>query len=427
MARILSEKGGKSMSIKTVLSKVFVLLLSVALVAGFSANTEAATIKVGALNDMTGATSDVGKDYALGIAEAIHYINDNGGVNGKQIKLYQFDYGYRVPEALTKYKLFKRLKVVAVLGWGTGDTEALSPTVTRDKMPYVSASYSGHLTDPKKTPYNLFFATDYSTNARAAITAWFDKKWPQHPDYGKRKPRFVASYMFASPYCSAPIKAIKDQATILGFDIGPDQSVSLFAIDTKSQVLAMKDYGADLVWHGNTTMSVAATVRDAYALGLGADHIVNNWGFDENLPRLAGKASEGVMGAAVCAFFGEDVPLMDKVVEYAKKYNPGIPAEKRLIRTIQGWGDVMILWEALKRADAAGDLSGESILKKGFETMNNFDIGLGAPPVTFTATDHRVAGQVPIYEIKDGKFKIVEKVDLKGRWPQKWANDWIGW
>jgi branched-chain amino acid transport system substrate-binding protein len=427
MARILSEKGGKSMSIKTVLSKVFVLLLSVALVAGFSANTEAATIKVGALNDMTGATSDVGKDYALGIAEAIHYINDNGGVNGKQIKLYQFDYGYRVPEALTKYKLFKRLKVVAVLGWGTGDTEALSPTVTRDKMPYVSASYSGHLTDPKKTPYNLFFATDYSTNARAAITAWFDKKWPQHPDYGKRKPRFVTSYMFASPYCSAPIKAIKDQATILGFDIGPDQSVSLFAIDTKSQVLAMKDYGADLVWHGNTTMSVAATVRDAYALGLGADHIVNNWGFDENLPRLAGKASEGVMGAAVCAFFGEDVPLMDKVVEYAKKYNPGIPAEKRLIRTIQGWGDVMILWEALKRADAAGDLSGESILKKGFETMNNFDIGLGAPPVTFTATDHRVAGQVPIYEIKDGKFKIVEKVDLKGRWPQKWANDWIGW
>ena len=176
------KKGEKVMSIKTVLSKVFILLLAVALVAGFFPNTEAATINVGALNDMTGATSDVGKDYALGIAEAIHYVNDNGGINGKQIKLYQFDYGYRVPEALTKYKLFKRLNCVAVLGWGTGDTEALSPTVTKDKMPYVSASYSAHLTDPKKTPYNLFFATDYSSNARAAITAWFNKKWPKHPD-----------------------------------------------------------------------------------------------------------------------------------------------------------------------------------------------------------------------------------------------------
>ncbi|UCG81919.1 MAG: ABC transporter substrate-binding protein, partial [Desulfobacterales bacterium] len=208
------------------------------LVVGLCATAGAETINVGSLNDMTGATSDVGKDYALGIAEAIHYVNDNGGVNGKEIKLYQFDYGYRVPEALTKYNLFKRLKCVAVLGWGTGDTEALSPTITKDKMPYVSASYSGHLANPQKTPYNLFFATDYSTNARAAITAWFDKKWPMHKDYGKRKPRFACSYMFASPYCSAPIKAIKDQATILGFEIGPDQDVSLFAIDTKSQILA---------------------------------------------------------------------------------------------------------------------------------------------------------------------------------------------
>ena len=421
------KKGKEIMFAKNTWSKIFVHLFIVALIVGFSSMAGAATIKVGALNDMTGATSDVGKDYALGIAEAIHYVNDNGGVNGKQIKLYQFDYGYRVPEALTKYKLFKRLKCVSVLGWGTGDTEALSPTITKDKMPYISASYSAHLTDPKKTPYNLFFATDYSTNARAAITAWFDKKWPKNKDYGKRKPRLVCSYMFASPYCSAPIKAIKDQATLLGFDIGPDQSVSLFAIDTKSQILAMKDFKPDLVWHGNTVMSVAATVRDAYALGLGADHIVNNWGFDENLPRLAGKASEGVMGVAVCAFFGEDVPMMDKVVEYAKKYNPGIPLEKRSVHTVQGWGDVLILWEALNRADKLGDLSGESILKNGFETMRNFDIGLGAAPITFTATDHRVGGVVPIYEVKDGKFQIVEKVDLKSRWPEKWANEWLGW
>ena len=175
---------------RNMLSKVFGVLFSVVLIAGVAAVSEAAEIRVGALNDMTGATSDVGKDYALGIAEAIRYINDNGGVNGKQIKLYQFDYGYRVPEALTKYKLFQRLKCVAVLGWGTGDTEALSPTVTKDQMPYVSASYSAHLTDPKKTPYNLFAATDYSSNARAAITAWFDEKWPKHKDYGKRKPRF---------------------------------------------------------------------------------------------------------------------------------------------------------------------------------------------------------------------------------------------
>ncbi len=415
------------MKLKQLWPKILVFSFTMALIIGFSSMTGAAMINVGALNDVTGATSDVGKDYALGISDAIHYVNDTGGINGKKIKLYQFDYGYRIPEALTKYKLFKRLKCVAVLGWGTGDTEALSPTVTKDKMPYVSASYSAHLTKPAKTPYNLFAAVDYSTNARAAITAWFDKKWPNHKDYGKRKPRFVTSYHFAHPYCSAPIKAIKDQAELLGFEVGPDQSVTLFAIDTKSQILAMKDFKPDLVWHGNTTMSVAATVRDAYALELGADHIVNNWGFDENLPRLAGKAAEGVMGAAVCAFFGNDVPMMDKVVEYAKKYNPGVPLEKRLIRTVQAWANVLALSEAMKRADKAGDLSGESIVKNGFETMKDFDIGLGVPPLNYTATDHRISGKVPIYEIKDGKFQVVEVVDLKGRWPEKWAEEWLGW
>ena len=415
------------MKLKQLWPKILVFSFTMALIIGFSSMTGAAMVKVGALNDVTGATSDVGKDYALGISDAIHYVNDTGGINGKKIKLYQFDYGYRIPEALTKYKLYKRLKCVAVLGWGTGDTEALSPTVTRDKMPYVSASYSAHLTNPAKTPYNLFAAVDYSTNARAAITAWFDKKWPNHKDFGKRKPRFVCSYHFAHPYCSAPIKAIKDQAELLGFEVGPDQSVTLFAIDTKSQVLAMKDFKPDLVWHGNTTMSVAATVRDAYALGLGADHIVNNWGLDENLPRLAGKAAEGVMGAAVCAFFGNDVPMMDKVVEYAKKYNPGVPLDKRLIRSVQAWANVLALSEAMKRADKAGDLSGESILKNGFETMKDFDVGLGVPPLNYISTDHRISGKVPIYEIKDGKFQVVEVVDLKGRWPGKWDKEWLGW
>ena len=415
------------MNFRNVWSKISIFMFALTLITGFCSIAGAAEVKVGGLVDVTGATSDVGKDYALGMSDAIHYVNDQGGVNGKQIKLYQFDYGYRIPEALTKYKLFKRLGTVAVLGWGTGDTEALSPTITKDEMPYVSASYSAHLTDASKTPYNLFAATDYSTNARAAITAWFDKRWPKHPDYGKRKPRFICSYQFSSPYSSAPIKAIKDQAELLGFEIGPDQDVSLTAIDTKSQVLAMKDFKADLVWHGNTTMSVSATIRDAFALGLGADHIVDNWGFDENLPRLAGKAAEGVMGCTVAAFFGEDVMNMNLVVDYAKKYNPGVPLEKRLVRTVQAWANVLALWEAMKRADREGDLTGPGILKKGFETFRGFEIGLGVPPLTYTATDHRIAGQAPIYEIKNGKFEMVELVDLKGRWPEKWAKEWLGW
>jgi branched-chain amino acid transport system substrate-binding protein len=282
------------------------------------------------------------------------------------------------------------------------------------------------------TAYNLFFSSDYSTNARACLTAWFDKKWPKNADYGKRKPRVACCYMFPSPYASAPIKAIKDHAEMLGFEVGPDQDVSLFAIDTKSQIMALKNFNPDVIWHGNTTMSVSATIRDAYALGLKAAHIINNWGFDENLPRLAGdavNAKDGVlaMGATPIKFFGQPSDNMDHVVQYAKKYNPGIPADKRLNRTPQAWGDALVLWEAMKRADKAGDLTGPGIMKKGFETMKNFHIGLGAGDVTYTPTDHRAASACLVQEWKDGKFQEVEFVDLKARWPKEWASEWHGW
>jgi len=178
----LSAKGANHMK-KRVFLRLFLLSFAAVFLAGVSSIAKAETITVGGLMDTTGATSDVGKDYAMGMAEAFKFINEQGGVNGKTIKYTWFDYGYRIPEAITKYRLLKRIKCVAIMGWGTGDTEALSPSANKDRLPYVSGSYSAHLTDPKRTPYNLFFASDYSTNARACITAWYDRKWPEGPTY----------------------------------------------------------------------------------------------------------------------------------------------------------------------------------------------------------------------------------------------------
>ncbi|MBI5652098.1 MAG: ABC transporter substrate-binding protein [Chloroflexi bacterium] len=386
-------------------------------------------INVGSLNDLTGATSDVGKDYALGVQEAVKWINENGGINGKTIKLFQYDYGYRVPEAQTIYKRFRDFdKVVAVLGWGTGDTSALSPTINQDKMPYVSASYAGELTDPAKTPYNLFAAPDYSTSARAALTAWYEEVWKKDARFASEqsgKPRFIAFYQKSSPYSSAPIKALKEQATLLGFEIGADQDVALTALDTKSQVLAAKDFKPHVVWHGNTTNSVATALKDAKALALGADHLVNTYGYDENLPKLAGDAAEGVMGIAVAAFYGENIKFMDTVVASAKKYNPNTPQDTRLIHTVKAWANTLVLREAMTRADKAGKLNGEGI-RAAFEELKDFDIGLGVTPLTWSSSDHRATGQVRIYQIKGGKFNLLKQMDMKAKYASDWPK-WIGY
>jgi branched-chain amino acid transport system substrate-binding protein len=413
--------------------KIFMIVLSF-IIAGFTTSGGLAQeVRLGALQDLTGGTSDVGKGEAVGVRAAVQYYNDKGGINGKKIQLFQYDYGYKVPEAITTYKRFKEVdKVVMILGWGTGDTEALSPTINADKIPYLSSSFSAALTDGKKTPYNFVYGTDYSTNARGAITYWYEEVWKKDPKWKAlrekgAKPKLVCFMATASPYATAPIKAIKDQAKLLGFEIGPDQDVALSALDTKSQVLRAKAFGANLGWHGNTTMSVSATLKDAYALGLGADHIINNWGFDENLPRLAGPAAEGAIGLIACALFHDEYPARKIVEEYGLKVDPGTPLEKRHIREVQGWVKVTLAVAAMKKADQAGKLNGPGI-KEAFESFRNWP-GLkdfGGQLVTITPTDHRYSSIVRVGRVIKGKAQTVGEIDMKAKFPDKWAS-WLGW
>ena len=60
-------------------------------------------IPVGHLTDYSGPTSDVGGPYGQGVADAIAYINQKGGVSGKKIEAETVDYSYQVPRALAAY------------------------------------------------------------------------------------------------------------------------------------------------------------------------------------------------------------------------------------------------------------------------------------------------------------------------------------
>ena len=425
-----------------------VLLLGVSLVFIFCFGAFGAEdIKIGVISDISGPTSDVGKDAAMGIKEAIRYFNDTGGINGKKIKAFQEDYGYQVPRADMLYKKFKGYCMALFLQWGTGDTEALSKTVNADKIPTISDSFSGHLCNPVEVthgdkkipgkPYNFIYSTDYSTNARACLTVWFNKVWKQSDkwkaarDAGK-KPKLVCFYSVGHPYASAPIEAIKDQAKLLGIEVSGDQNVPLVATDADSQVLAAKKEEPTVVWHGNTTQSVKAAITSARRLQLDADHIVNNWGFDENLLKLVAdkKELEGVIGAAACAFYGDDVPMMKEVLDYGKKVNPGVPVSDRTIRAVKGWLKVAMAAGGLQIADKKGKLDGPSI-KAAFETFKDWSAfgkpnALGRSPLTITDKDHRPSSIASIYWIKDGKITLLEQVDMQKAFPKEWPT-WLGW
>src|SRR5205085_10915254 len=90
---------------------------------------------VGQLVDYTGATSFVGKYYGPSVRDAVDFINANGGAAGTTIDMETVDYVYKIPDAIANYKRWKAKDMVALQGWGTGDTKALIDLASDDKVP----------------------------------------------------------------------------------------------------------------------------------------------------------------------------------------------------------------------------------------------------------------------------------------------------
>ena len=391
---------------KTMLRTAAVLTCTMFLFTG--AAMAADVIRIGQLADLTGPTGDVGKPYAEGVQAYKEYVNAHGGINGKKIEMEMYDYAYNKDKAINQYKKYKEDKVVAIEGWGTGDTEALSGFITADKIPYISASYSAHLTNPAKTPYNFFCAADYTTALRAGLT-YLKDNWKE-----KRAPKVVFIYP-NHPYGLAPIKGGKEYAKELGFEILGDEDVSLKAIEANSQMLSVKNKGADFAWIGGTTNSTAVILKDAKKLGLKTRFFVNIWGMDESTPKLAEGAEEGALSMAGSVLYGDDVPGMKLLMEVTK-------GQPQVTHYIRGWVSMMVLTEALKRADKAtgGKITGESV-KNALETFKDFDTGgLTPAKITFTPTDHRPFMAVNIMEFHNGKLVLKKTMVL----PRK--AEWLG-
>jgi branched-chain amino acid transport system substrate-binding protein len=357
------------------------------------------TIKIGGIFDITGATSDVGADYAVAAKDAVAYINANGGINGKKLEMVANDYAYKIPDAVNLYKTYKDDGIFLIQGWGTGDTNALKEMTNADQIIYMSASYDTGISDPSKTPYNFFVGTSYGDSIRAAMQfvkdTWTDKS---------RAPKVVFIYP-DHPYGKNPIPAGKEMAKALGFEIGPDQDVSLKATEAVSQLTEMKKFNPDYAWIGGTVASTAVIVKDAAKLGLTTKFLINVWGFNENLVKLAGDAAkERVYGMVPFTMYGDDVPGMKPILEIHKKNHPN---DTHIQPYVQGWTSMMVMWEAMKRAktmDSAG-------VKAALETLKDFDTGGLSAPITFTSTDHRPNTSLRIMTVnKDGKIMTVKQV-----------------
>ncbi len=400
---------------------------------GFSTlATAAETIPVGHLACYTGPTSDVGVPYGIGVADAMNYINANGGVNGKQFKFETIDYAYKAPQAIATYKgWISDLKPVAIQGWGTADTEALVQFVAKDQIPYFSASYSGHLTDPtgksprskSPAPYNFFYGPSYSDTCRGLVQ-WAAADWKAKGNKGK--PKFI--HMGANhPYPNAPKEACAAYAEELGFEVLNPIVYDLKPGDAKAQCLTLKDSGANYAYMGNTAGSNISLLNSCGTVGANPQFLANVWGWDENSIKAARESGDGVAVFLGAPSWKDDAPGMATVRAVSKMSDPSGETYRNL-HYMRGICTVYFMKDAMVAADKMpGGINGPNI-KKGMEQMkDHVPAGLEGvcTPSTWTSEDHRGTTVVPVYTstYNGGDFKFNKQATVEV--PRR--DDWLGW
>ena len=356
-----------------------------------------APIKVGAIFDLTGATGDVGTPYSEGVKGYIEWLNAKGGVEGRQIDLISADYAYKVDQAEQLYSQYVSEGVVAFMGWGTGDTEAMRTKIAEDKIPFMSASYSAALLDMSAAPYNFLIGTSYSDQAIIAIRWAID----DHAAMGAADAPKIALIHHDSPFGTSPVEDAKAYAEANGVEF---MSLAMpgGVTDYVAELAQMQTFGANYVIVHTVSSPASVLLKDAASQGFEAQFICLNWCADEILINLAGDAAEGVLGTI--PFTPPTSPVDGHKDADAFLKSKGSSLEEKGLHYTQGWWTMASMVEGIRLVVAAGDeVNGENI-RAALETMKNFDTGGVTSPISFSSSSHRGNSSLRLFTVEGGKW-----------------------
>lgn len=355
-------------------------------------------VKVGGIFDITGATGDVGTPYAEGGEAYFEYLADQGGVEDVHIEIIGKDYAYEIPQAQTDYQEFRdRENVAAILGWGTGDTEALRQQVAQDELPFMSASYSENLKDLDESPYNFLVAASYSDQGRAIL------KWIEENHEGDN-PTLALIYNDTA-YGRSPIEDIKDAATDYGVEIVDEQIIDVAATEAQSQLMNMDKKNPDYAIIQQTWGITSVILNEAHSLGIDTQFIGLNWSAGEGLFDVVdAEAAEGFIATLSHAFPYEDFPGMAEIEEYLESKGKSLDDIDQ--KFVQGWATAKVIAAGIEQAakDTDDEITGADI-REGLEKLDDIDLGGLSPNVQFGPDKHWGTEETRLGIVKDGKWE----------------------
>ena len=373
-------------------------LLALTLPGSGYGRAEQATIRIGAIFDRSGPTSDVGVPYSDGVRAYVDYVNSRGGIRGRRIQLVAQDTSYNVARSEQFYAQLRTSGIVAIQGWATADTEAFRTRVAADRLPYMSASYAESVANPSETPYNFFIAPSYSQQMRIALR-YIAKQNP------RRRVQVVVFYN-DSPFGQSPLEDGRRyvQSKRLRIDYRTT-AMPRGATDYTAQLTQAQRQGADYIVVQNTSSPAATLQRDISRLGMRVQTICLNWCADELFVGLAGRAAAGVVGVQPFGTTGLRAPGLREPTRWLARSGGNI--HRKGIHYVQGWYTMAVMVEAIRRLVARGQTVNGPNIKASLETMPSFSTGGVTARIKFTPRTHAGQQSSRLFQVKRGRFRQI--------------------
>jgi branched-chain amino acid transport system substrate-binding protein len=359
-------------------------------------------IKIGQTNPFSGPASayaTIGKTQAA----YIKMINDQGGVNGRKINLIQYDDAYSPPKAVEQVrKLVESDEVLLTFQLlGTPSNAAVQKYLNGKKVPQLfAATGASRFSDPKNFPWTMGFNPNYFVEGRI-YGQYIVKNHPnakigilyQNDDLGKDYLNGIKAGL-----------GVKAASMIVA---EASYEVSDPTID--SQIIKIKDAGADLFFSASTPKQAAQAIKKIFELGWHPVHIldINATSVGAVMKPAGLDASKGVVSVGYTKDPADptwkDDAGMKKYLDFMAKYYPDGDKESNF--NVYGYITTQLLVHVLK--ECGDNLTRDNVLKQATH-LKNVQLDLTLPGILNNTTpdDYRVNKQLQMMKFNGERWEL---------------------